>query len=234
MFSTMRVTQLRNVTFLMCLLSSSIFVQDAACGQGLLGHKFVSVGYTAVRPSSHELRAFSSWFHGVDVQANVPLSETLDWHTELATQFFDGDTSVSGIPVTVDAELVFVTTTLTKHFMPFGNIDPYVGLGLGYAESTIRFESSVLSLKSDDDAFGVGWRAGIEWRLTDSLAIQTEINGGDTFEDFDLNDAMIDNIDLKSRVIYWWNDLYFSGFTIGSDFDDTELTLGVFLGIGRY
>ncbi len=69
------------------------------------------------------------------------------------------------------------------------------------------------------DGAGIGWRAGVEWQLTESWAVQTELTGGDSFDGFDLSDAVIDDINFESRVIRWFGDEFFGGFTIGSDFD---------------
>jgi opacity protein-like surface antigen len=215
--------------FLQCSASSQCF------SQGLLGKKYLSVGYEAQRPNSEFLKSISSWSHGVDIRSNLPISDTIDLHASLSTQSFDGNFVAAGpTVVSMDSDLLELTLQATKHFRPDDTIDPYASIGVGYIDGRFDFTSGGITTSVVEDDFGIGWRAGFEWRLTESSAIQTEIRNGDTFEDVDFDDLLLEDLVFEARAIHWFNDRLFGGFTIGTDFDDTDVALGAFLGIGSF
>lgn len=203
--------------------------------QGLLGKKYLSVGYEAQRPHSESLREISNWSHGLVLQLNQPISDTIDLHVRLWSDSFDGE--YIGFRGLTEMESSFTTLDLlaTKHFRPFSNIDPYVSIGVQYFDGYVDIQSATLHTRSAGDNTGIGWRAGIEWRLTEYSAIQTEIRSSrDSFDDLDFDNLVTENLYFETKAIHWFNDRLLGGFTIGTDFDDTDVALGAFLGVSSY
>jgi len=66
------------------------------------------------------------------------------------------------------------------------------------------------------------------------LAIRPQMTSGDSLDDFDVEDVFEENLVLETQFIWWWNERWFSGFAIASDFDDLEIGLGYFVGYGAW
>ena len=186
------------------------------------------------RPNDDLLQDISDWMYGVDVIANFPITQTFDINVDITNRWFDGETEVGSTPVSFNSDITGFSAKINKHFFPEGVIDPFVGIGVGYAKATLEASSSSTSLFSNDDNTFVDFVAGLEWKATDQFTIRPQITSGDSLDDFDVEDVLKDNLFLETQFIHWWNENWFSGFAIGSDFDDTEVGLGFFLGYGAW
>ncbi len=216
-----------------CLLFSFWSPNSQALGQGLLGKQFVSVGFSVERPNDSLLQDISDWAYDVTIIGNLPLTETIDINVDLSTGWFDGTTNVGAIPITFDLDVTSFSAIVVKHFLPEKRIDPFTGIGIGYSKTKLKASSGTVTTSSEDDDVSLEWVAGFEWKLTERWALRPQIRGVDSLDGFDFGNVLVDNLFVETQVIYWWNERWFSGFAIGSDFDDTEVALGFFLGFGQ-
>ena len=122
----------------------------------------------------------------------------------LAATPFKHDLGVEGL-----SQYGFSTTDLgeTRHLPPtftatyfFGNADsmvrPYVGVGLNYttffdeelsASATSELAASNLEI---DDSFGVSWRAGVDWHVSDNWVLNAGVWRIDIEADASFNSAL--------------------------------------------
>jgi len=203
-------------------------------GQGLLGTRYAAVSFLMSRPNDDLLQEINDWAYGVNVITNFPITETLDINVDLSNGWFDGETMVGTTPVRFDSDITGFSAKVNKHFIPGGVVDPFAGIGIGYAKATIETSVGSTSLFGTDDNTFVDFVAGFEWKATDQFTIRPQISSGDSLDDFDIEEVIKDNLYLETQFIRWWNENWFTGFVIGSDFDDTEVGLGFFLGYGAW
>lgn len=203
-------------------------------GQGLLGKRYASVGFTMERPNDDLLQDISDWMYGTSVITNLPLTETIDINVDLTLGWFDGNTQIGSTPVSFDSDIISFSAQINKHFLPERAVDPFVGIGVGYARGTFEMSVGSSTLFSNENITVVDFVAGFEWKATDRLAIRPQITSINSLDDFDLDEVIKDNLFFETQFIWWCNENWFTGFAIGSDFDDTEIGLGFFLGYGAW
>ena len=203
-------------------------------GQGLLGKRYVGVGYTIQRPNDDLLQDISDWMYGANINTNFPLTETWDVNLNFGLGWFGGTTEIASVPVSFDMDITILSATIIKHFFPEGAIDPFAGIGVGYNKITAEASVDSVSVVDSDEDVKVKFVAGFEWKVTDRLAISPLISSGDSLTDFDIDEVIKDNLFFETQFIWWCNENWFTGLAIGSDFDDTEIGLGFFLGYGAW
>jgi len=233
-YPTLACMGCRFVVVFSCAVLGYLAHSPQASGQGLLGKRFVGSSFVMARPNDPLLQDIDDWVVGVGIIGNLPLTETFDINVALGTGWFDGSTIVGSVPIAFDSDVTSFSTTIIKHFLPEGRIDPFAGIGMGYTKINLEVSSGTVSTSSSDDDVGLDWVAGLEWRITDKWALRPMISGDDSLDGFDFGDILVENLFVETQVIYWWNERWFSGFTIGSDFDDTEVALEFLLGYGRW
>lgn len=96
------------------------------------------------------------------------------------------DINGTGTPLADVGELADVmvlppTLTLQYHFLPFGQIRPYVGVGVNYTifyneDASSPLENAIGETDIDlDDSFGVAFQAGVDYSLTDRWFLNADI-----------------------------------------------------------
>ena len=203
-------------------------------GQGLLGKRYVGVGFTMEHPNDDLLQDISDWMYGANVITNFPLTETWDVNLDFGLGWFGGTTEIASVPVSFDTDIISFEAKIIKHFFPEGAIDPFAGIGVGYAKGTFEMSVGPTTVFNNEDITFVDFVAGFEWKATDRLAIRPQITSIDFLDDFDVDEVIKDYLFFETQFIWWCNENWFTGFTIGSDFDDTEIGLGFFLGYGAW
>jgi len=162
------------------------------------------------------------------------VTETFDLNVGLSRGWLDGTATVGSVPIAFDTDLLSVHARIIKHLFPESTADPFAGIGVRYQKANIEASSGTGITSSSDDDVSLDWVAGLEWKLADRWALRPQIRGVDSLDGFDFGNVLVDNQFVETQVIYWWNERWFSGFAIGSDFDDTEVALEFFLGFGQW
>lgn len=219
---------------LTCLLLLMLWQNSTAMGQGLLGRKYVGFNFGMSSPNNETLKTLNDWSYGVRLMGNLPLSETLDFHAEVGSDWFDGSTTVGTVPVEFDLDVTSFTLQLNKHLLPEGTIDPFAGIGIGYSKATARASIAAVSDSATEDQANVSFVAGFEWKPHERFSIRPQIESGDSLEDLNLDDLVDDHLFVTTYFTYWCNDNFFTSFGIGSDFDDTEVRLEFLIGLGEW
>ncbi len=201
--------------------------------QGLLGERYAEVGFRMSRPNDPFLRAIDDWESGITVEGNQPLAERVDLNLHLSSTWFGGPMDVGGgTMVDFDAEHTLFEAMLVGHANPYGILDPFAGIGVGYGEIEVAATLGPVSIVDSDGGAILSWVAGVEWELSDSFTVRPQITSGDTIDDFDLDEVAVENLYFTTQFIARFTERVYAGIAIGSDFDDTDVRLEYFLGCG--
>lgn len=137
---------------------------------------------------------------GLDVEDNVQLGLT-------ATYMFHpnfGAELVAATPFYHDIEAGGATIGSTKHLPPtvflqwYPNmnetVQPFLGVGVNH---TVFFdEKSTLGDLSLDDSTGIGFEAGVDWKMSDSLTLNATVWKLDINTDVSVNGAPLGELEL--------------------------------------
>jgi len=223
--------QTRSLTVGIFLLAIVVVSPHHALAQGLLGKRYVEGGFQI---ETYDDGIVDDWIYGTSLTTNLPLSETWDFQAQITLGWLESDALVGSTPVSFEFDATALHVGIFKHFRPEAKLDPFLGIGMRYVKATSVASSPSVTFFNNDDHTGVNFAAGVEWKLSDRLAIRPQIISGDTLEDFDLEEVLTDNIYFESPTIFWWNENWFSTLTIAFDFDDSELGLRFTLGFGEW
>lgn len=201
--------------------------------QGLLGKPFVRAGFSMSSPDDPLLKEIYDWGYGIDLVGNLPINDTIDLRFDFDAAWADGEIDTTSGPVTSEFDIKSLNFTVVKHFFPNEQFDPFVAIGAGFQTADFEISSTTETVAFDETDSGVYWVSGFEWKIGEQVAIRPQMGTGSSFENFEAS-HFIEDLFFETEFICWLTEEVFTGFSVGSDFDDTEIELGFFIGVGQW
>lgn len=216
------------------VLASCLLLSSQASGQGLLGKHYMSLGFEIERPNNRFLRDASEWTYSLEFSGNIPIKEKWDINLQSNVDWFGGNQVINGMNYESDLDLTSLGLLLNYHSNPGGLIDPFTGIGLKYSTGNYTEKYDSMTYIQDPDSVYLESVFGLECKLLDNFILRPVVSSASPYRNFTFKNILEDNMFMQVQSFYWWNESWFSGFSVGSDFNDTQVGLGFYLGYGGW
>ena len=165
------------------------------------GDHMIRVRAIAIEPDG----AGTDDLEGLDVEGNFTIEVDFTW-------FLTDNWAIEAIAATSSQEVVTTlgdslgsahhlppTATLQYHFIPDGNVRPYVGLGVNY--TMFYGETGLLSTLDVDDSFGFAGQFGLDFAMGETMSFNIDLKYINIESDISVDGMPLGTLEINPFVI---------------------------------